>query len=273
MKPSRTTAYRLSVRQIRRLVRDEPTTRVAIWGRRAALFALMLAIIAVATVRLRTVEPEAGLAVLTAALVFAVAAIPLAFAALVVIWRTGMRGARIALSGFFLAIVILAYPGFLTLRARQLPDIHDVSTDSTDPPAFSRSATALAARADTLPADPTKSTREAQARAYPDIQPIFLGLDPEDAYDLVVKTAGGMGWKVVADTPPGGRTGLGHVDAVARTFVMGFPEDVTVRITPMTNQTRIDVRSVSRRGTHDQGSNASRIRNFAAALAADPDAR
>jgi uncharacterized protein (DUF1499 family) len=41
-----------------------------------------------------------------------------------------------------------------------------------------------------------------------------------------------------------------------------MPDDVTVRIRPRADGARIDVRSASRIGRHDFGTNAARIRRF-----------
>ena len=74
--------------------------------------------------------------------------------------------------------------------------------------------------------------------------------------------------------PPGsGRSSLGHIDAVDRTLIMGFPEDITIRIKPLAGQTRIDVRSASRYGRNDFGTNAKRIGAFARELQAQLDTK
>jgi hypothetical protein len=52
------------------------------------------------------------------------------------------------------------------------------------------------------------------------------------------------------------------IEATARSPVMGFRDDVVIRLTPMGQGTRVDVRSASRVGTHDLGANASRIRSL-----------
>ncbi|MGH7254552.1 MAG: DUF1499 domain-containing protein, partial [Nitrospirales bacterium] len=46
------------------------------------------------------------------------------------------------------------------------------------------------------------------------------------------------------------------------TFWFGFKDDVVIRITPVGDDTRVDVRSVSRVGRSDVGTNAQRIRTF-----------
>jgi uncharacterized protein (DUF1499 family) len=247
----------------------EPIARAALWSRRLAVFGTMLAAIGLGLVRfgaMDVVDVSAGLAVLGAGFCFACGAVLMWGAALLDIWRTGRRGARIAWLGLFLAAGLLAYPGWLAAKAVRLPLLADVTTDIVDPPGFSRSARALAQRGGYVPVDPPPGTRAAQHRAYPDIQPIVLDLEVDDTFDMVLATLADLGWKVVDETRPGGRAGLGHIDAVVRSRILGLPDDVTIRVQPLASQTRVDVRSASRYGRHDFGSNADRIRSFTQAL-------
>jgi uncharacterized protein (DUF1499 family) len=78
----------------------------------------------------------------------------------------------------------------------------------------------------------------------------------------VRKAAQNRGWTIIEAVRPGGRMGLGRLEAVDRTFLLRLPDDVTVRLRPRADGTRIDVRSASRMGTHDLGTNAARIRAF-----------
>jgi uncharacterized protein (DUF1499 family) len=251
-----------------RHIPEEPVSNAAVWCRRLAVFSLPLAAIAVALARARAVEPQAALAVLGGAIVVALVAVLLFFAACVVIWQTGRRGLGEAIGGFLLAALTLGYPAFLAFEAVSLPVLADISTDAIDPPRFSASRAALAARQGRTPPSFSAEAREQQQAAYPDIEPIVVDLEAEDAYQLVLETAAGRGWRVVDQRPPGGRSGVGHIDFLDRTLVMGFDDDIAVRLRPLAGQTRIDVRSASRHGRHDFGSNAKRIRQFAEALQA-----
>jgi uncharacterized protein (DUF1499 family) len=69
-------------------------------------------------------------------------------------------------------------------------------------------------------------------------------------------------WRVVVDRPPQPGRRDGQIEAVARTPIMGFRDDVSIRIRPDDDGSRIDVRSASRYGRHDFGGNASRIRSL-----------
>jgi uncharacterized protein (DUF1499 family) len=133
------------------------------------------------------------------------------------------------------ALVAAAVPFELLRRARSVPPINDIST-------------AL----DTAPA-----TAEQQRRAYPDIQPLMVEASPEAAFAKARAAAQEMGWDIVSANPV-----TGHIQAVATTFWFGFKDDVAVRITPQGGASRIDVRSKSRVGRGDAGTNARRTREY-----------
>jgi uncharacterized protein (DUF1499 family) len=247
---------------MRRLIIEEAYSMAAVWSRRLSFFAVAVALIAVVLARISSVETIAVISVLGAAFLFAVIALLLAATAAVVIWRTGCQGLGFAMAGGLLALGLLAYPGYLTLKAVTLPKINDISTDLADPPAFSRSSKAQAARGGYSPAPIDATQRERQMHAYPAVQPVVLDLEPDDAFQLVLKAVDELHWRLIEKAEPGGRTGVGHVDAVDRTLIMRFPDDITIRIRPLAGQTRVDVRSASRYGSHDFGTNARRIEKF-----------
>ena len=252
---------------MRRLILEEPYSQAAIWSRRLGVFALAVAGMAAGLSRVNAVDPPGALAVLGAALVLACLAGLLSATAFVVIWRTGRRGAGLAFIGLMLALLLLAYPAFLSWQAISLPILNDVSTDLERPPTFLRSTKGLDARAGRTPPDSSPETREAQKRAYPKVQPILVDLEAGEAYKLALQVAKARGWRIVDAVAPSVREeGVGHINAIERSLVMGFPADIAIRVEPFATQTRIDVRSVSRVGRHDFGANARRIEKFAAEI-------
>lgn len=246
---------------MRRLILEEPVSRTARWSLRVAVFALLATGIAALLVRTERVEPDPGLAALAAALGLAVLAVALAFAAFARIWSEGRRGLGLAVRGLLVALLALAYPLFLAARALTLPALTDVSTDIDNPPAFSRSRAAQEARG-RVPPDPTPETRARQRAAYARIAPLTLDLPPDEAFEVARRAAANRGWQVIEAVKPGGRIGIGRVEAVARSPALRLPDDVTVRVRPIADGARIDVRSASRIGPHDLGQNADRIRAY-----------
>lgn len=80
-------------------------------------------------------------------------------------------------------------------------------------------------------------------------------------FSAALATAREMGWTVVDSAADDGR-----IEAVATTFWFGFNDDVVIRVTESGSGTRVDMRSVSRVGVSDVGTNAARIRAFLAVL-------
>jgi uncharacterized protein (DUF1499 family) len=247
---------------MRRLIIEEPVSRAALWAPRVAWFALAVTVMAVAMIRFGLVELMPGVAALVAGLFLAVEAAGLALFAFVRIWMEGRRGLGMAIRGLVLALLILGYPGYFAVRALIRPPLNDVSTDIDDPPTFSRSRAALEARGGRIPPDVGPEARRLQRQAYPQIAPLTLDLPAEQVYDLVRRAAQSRGWQIIEAARPGGRVGLGRLEAVDRTFLLRLPDDITVRIRPRADGARIDVRSASRIGQHDLGQNAQRIQRF-----------
>ena len=153
------------------------------------------------------------------------------------------------------------------------PALADVSTDIDDPPAFSRSQAALTARAGRVPPDIPAARRRLQRQAYPKAVPILLELPADAAFDLARRAALGLGWQVLETARPGGRSGAGRVEAVARGRILRFSEDITIRVRPRVDGSRIDIRSASRLGSHDLGANAARVAAFAGEIELLMDSR
>lgn len=247
---------------MRRLILEEPVSRAAIWSLRLAWFSLTVTLIAVVLIRFDRVEFNAGAITLAAGLGLAALAVLLSFLAYLRIWSEGRRGLGDAVKGMLLAILILAYPSYFMALGAMLPAIDDITTDTENPPTFSRSQAALQVRKGWIPPERPAEERIQQRQAYPRIASLTLDVTPEEAFELVQRTARNRGWQVIETVRPGGRMGVGRLEAVDRTFLLSLPDDVTVRLRPVVDGTRIDVRSASRYGSHDLGANASRIRAF-----------
>jgi len=236
------------------LLPELPMSRLAIWSWRFALFALTVALLSIIVVRTGLLEVLPALATFGAALVFALLAVLSAFLAFVVIWRQGLRGLGRAVWGLLLGILLLAYPGYLGYRAYKLPAINDITTDPVHPPAFGKLATLRQPGTDSYPA----KFAALQADAYPDIAPLEFDAPPQFAYRATLKLIEKRKWQVVDEMPPIGNRD-GSIEAVAHTFIMGFPDDVVIRVSPDGTGSRVDVRSASRYGLDDFGTNARRV--------------
>jgi hypothetical protein len=249
----------------RRIVFEEPISRAARWSRRLAWFGLAVLVLAILAFRMNG-PSEQGLAPIVGAYGLVLLALLMAIAAFVRIWQAGHRGVGMAAQAFVLTLLMLAPAAYGGFKLVTLPALNDISTDIDDPPAFSRSQAALAARDGRVPPDVPADRRRVQRQAYPKALPIVLELPAEVAFDIARRAAIGLGWNVLESSRPGGRTGAGRIEAVARTRVLRFADDVTIRVRPRADGSRIDIRSASRIGGHDFGTNAARIAAFAAEI-------
>ncbi|HEX4600576.1 MAG TPA: DUF1499 domain-containing protein [Gemmatimonadales bacterium] len=174
-----------------------------------------------------------------------------------VAWRGAGRAAMgLGLLGVVVGLVVIGVPWSWLRRARSVPGIHDITTDTEHPPAF---VAVLPLRV-TAPNKPVYGGAEVaaqQLKAYPDVKPILLPLPPPEAFAHALAAARGMGWDIVATDSAAGR-----IEATATTFWYGFKDDVVIRVTPGAGGARIDVRSESRVGGSDVGTNAERIRAY-----------
>ena len=144
----------------------------------------------------------------------------------------------------------------LMMQAKQLPYIHDVTTDTGDPPAFVALEAARRASPNGL-AYGGAEVAAAQRSGYPHIRPLVIAAPPAQAFTRALEAARAMGWEIAGSDAASGR-----IDATATTLWFGFRDDVVVRIRPEGAGSRIDVRSVSRVGTSDVGANARRIEEY-----------
>lgn len=166
------------------------------------------------------------------------------------------RYASYAVMGIVLGALAFVPPWMFRHRAGEVPPIHDISTDTVNPPRF-EAVLPLRANAPNPPEYPGADVAAQQHRAYPDIQPVQFKATPAVVFDAALRAAKAMGWAIDAQSPT-----LGRIEATATTFWFGFKDDVVIRIRPDARGTRLDIRSESRIGKSDVGKNAARIRAF-----------
>ena len=174
-----------------------------------------------------------------AALALAGFAILIAVAALVVLWCNGGRGFMQAASAMLIGMALIAYPAYLAYLAYTLPAIHDITTDPIDPPRFDIVARLRPPNSSVYPG---LATAELQKETWPDIEPLVVNATPKAAYDGAMNVITKRKWRVVDSRPPEpGRDG--HIEAIARSLIMGFRDDVVVRIRPARQGATVDIRS------------------------------
>lgn len=160
-----------------------------------------------------------------------------------------------------IGLSIAAPPVYYFWQAKHVPPIHDISTDTVNPPRF---VAVLPLRKDARnPVDYSPAVAAQQKAAYPDIAPALLSVPPTRALQLAEQVARSMGWDIVAVSPADLR-----IEATATTLLFGFKDDIVIRVTPEDGASRVDIRSLSRVGVSDLGTNARRVRAFLSELKA-----
>jgi uncharacterized protein (DUF1499 family) len=177
-----------------------------------------------------------------------------------------MRGARayalLSAVAFVIATTAFAIPFQWQRSARSLPPIHDISTDLENPPTFEAVVPLREKAPNSLDRPPILAQQ--QREGYPDLAPLTLPIPLDQAFDRALQRAQEAGWRVVTADK-----GSGRIEATDTTRWFGFEDDIVVRLTPWGSGTRVDVRSVSRIGRGDVGTNARRIRNYLRMLTAN----
>lgn len=204
-----------------------------------------------------------GRYVLFGALAIALIALPLAF------FTPPRRGMGSALLALLIPALGLGYGIYIGAKARNVPVIHDITTDMVEPPGFSEQVAAARAAVPggnglDLGSKRTSDGRafmELQREAYPDIAHISTSVDAARAFEAALALAREQGWAI-------GRTDAqaGAIEAVTESFWYGFKDDIAIRVRPDGSGARVDMRSVSRVGMGDLGANAARMRPYLAEL-------
>jgi hypothetical protein len=234
------------------------------WTVRFALFGASLAAFAVVAHRIFAMPTPVALNLGAAALGCAALAMLFGLVSVVRIWRNGTGGGFATLCGMLVAGGLLAWPLAVLPQMSSLPRINDVSTDMQTPPRFTTLGKARPTGANSA-AYPGAAFAAAQAKAYPDVRTFQIDRSAEEAYELVQAALRSktMKFKPVSEEPPKGKYGQpGWIEVVDRTLVLGFTDDVVIRVDGDATTARIDVRSASRYGSHDFGRNAQRVRRI-----------
>jgi uncharacterized protein (DUF1499 family) len=245
----------------RYITADEPMSKLAIWARRMALFSLTAVIVSIIIVRSEWLDIGPAITTFVVALAPSIAALALAAGALVVIWTDGLRGLGRAFAAAVIAVALLGYPAYLAYRAYKLPWLYDITTDPIDPPRYDALARLRPREANPITYAGLYAA-EQQRAAYPDIEPLDEDATPEVAFKAALAVITKRKWLIIDRRPPQPPRREGHIVAVARTLIMGLRDDVVVRVKANPDGSRIDVRSSSRFGSFDFGSNAARIRKL-----------
>ncbi|WP_375784506.1 DUF1499 domain-containing protein [Bradyrhizobium sp. Pha-3] len=241
---------------------QEPVSGLATWSRNLAIFSVVAVLVSIIIVRFGFLEVKPALATFFGALGLAGLSILLGLAAFAAIWQNGTRGMGRIMLAFLIDAAILGYPAYLTYQYRKLPRIYDVTTDAIDPPKFEALARLRTGEGTNPAAYAGLYSAEKQRAAYPDIETVELETPVDRAYEMTLRLVNRRKWLVIDARAPQPPRRIGRIEAVARTPIMGFREDVSIRVTPDDEDSRVDIRSASRYFDTDLGSNAARVKKL-----------
>jgi hypothetical protein len=218
------------------------------WHRRIALALAILAVVLLAAcglgVRAGLWPFRVGFGMFAGALLAGLGAVGAAGIALAVP-RLRHQGWAVLAAALLIGAACAAVPLDYLRRVKTLPYINDITTDSQTPPQFS-------------PPKPYEAHfAELQGIGYPQLRALELAVPPIQAFARARDALQAMGLVIVAADER-----QGTVEAVATTPWFGFKDDVAVRVSPAGAGSRIDVRSKSRLGRSDLGTNAKRIQEL-----------
>ena len=245
-------------------VHYERDSATAQWSIRLALFSAALTVAGVVLHRLFSMPTPFALNVFTLGFLLAALAIVLGLLALAFIWRTGSTGFPSAIGGLFFAGLVLGWPLSFLPTVLTEPAINDITTDPNNPPELSQAARLRPAGSQSTVYPGPKASR-IQAQLYPDLQPLIVERPVEETMELVASALRRSRLEIVGETEPD-RNQTARIEAVATTPVIGFRDDIAIRIVGRGGLSRIDIRSASRWGRHDFGRNAARVRDLVRAI-------
>ncbi len=154
--------------------------------------------------------------------------------------------------------LLVTSPVLMTIYAAlSVPPIHDITTDLQNPPEFVAMLVVRSTNDNPLDRKNPMDLAALQQAAYPGLVPVFIDQNANQVFDKVHALVTARGWKIVAASAQQGR-----IEATAITPIMGFKDDIVIRIRGETGGTMVNMRSVSRVGKSDLGANAKRIEAF-----------
>ena len=241
---------------------SEPFSGLATWARNLAVFSVVAVLVSILIVRFGFLEMKPALATFFGALGLAGLSILIGLAGFAAIWQNGTRGMSRILLAFLINGIILAYPAYLAWQYRKLPPIHDITTDTDNPPTFNAILAARAAERANSVDYRDSQLAQMQKAAYPDLASVMTALPVTRTFNEALNVAKSMpGWIVVAFD-----VDAGLIEASQQSRWFRFTDDIVIRVVGDDVGSRVDMRSTSRQGQSDYGVNAARIRAYVAAL-------
>jgi uncharacterized protein (DUF1499 family) len=237
------------------------------WTKYGVLMGLGLAVLALLLLAVAPIGWRAGWWhfrfafswLMTSSGLLALAAIIVALLSLALGWATlDTTGVAMGIAALILGAVLVYVPWQYNRKRSTIPRIHDITTDTENPPEFAAVLPARAAENAATVVYEGADLAKLQKAAYPDVTPLTLPWTTPKAFEQALAVAKSMpGWTIVASEP-----GAGRIEASQASRWFGFVDDIGIRVTADGSGSRVDMRSLSRQGRSDFGVNAARIRAY-----------
>lgn len=231
------------------------------WSLRLASFSAVLFVTSALSHRFGLLETVPFLWILGLSGLLAFSGLCLAVAGFMQMWEHGTAGLKAACWGMLFSVLVLLPYAASAYRLAVHPPLIDISSDISRPPQF-----LLATALRVPPMNALRPVRQEAALLQADSYSELSGRRYEHAKESVMEAVSALlvarRWELLAPIPPAGWADSITVEAVAHSFLLGFPSDVAIRVEDRGNATYVDMRSASRYGRHDMGDNAQRIERF-----------
>ncbi len=179
---------------------------------------------------------------------------------------------RPALAGLLVPLLTLMGLAAVHAYAARFPPVHEAATDWSDPIVFSRALMKARGPGDNpILADPVvppdagafmnRHVADVNAETCPGARTLVLPFSPDQAYAAARTAVLADGLDLFTDQEAAGR-----LEATASDPWLGFKSDLAVRVRPDPAGARVDLRSISRQGLSDFGSNCARVTRLVAAI-------
>lgn len=233
------------------------------WLKRIGILSIFAFPLAVLLYRIEALGFHHSLKLIQAGAILGAVVVVISLIYAIVVRKSNPAGAKAAVFGLVVAAVPVAALMLQAKKAKDVPFIHNITTDVADAPRFYEVAKIRTDKDNPHHFDSaqkigdTGTLGELQLKAYPKVRTLITDMPVAEALAKSEAIAKSLGWEIVSVDPD-----LGVVEATETTALWGFKDDVVVRVRSENGQTEVDLRSVSRFGGSDLGANAARIQTF-----------
>jgi len=236
-----------------------------------ALIAVAAVAAGIVSAHYRMTTPFFGFQLMLIGLVFALLAALSGLIALPMTFFSPKRRGALnrAAVGFLLALLIIMPIVIIAAGTRQFPLINDITTDTEKPPEFVAALQYQPKRGRDMSYNPQNAAIQNGAAVYKDLAPLKMEGTPDEVYKKVEILAGEVPtWQITRNDPQ-----AHTLEGVATSALFHFQDDFIIEVRPAdSGSSLVEMRSKSRDGKGDLGTNYRRISSFLQLVKAGPPA-